>query len=621
MPLATPDEPVTARPAACLRILQTTDLHGHVLAYDYYRDAPSRSHGLSLTASLIGEARAMVPLSMLFDSGDFLQGSPLADNHARNEASQNTTHPVISAMNLLGYDAVTLGNHDLDFGTDYLAQALSQADFPVVSANITLPDAAQKLLKRFVLLERRAPETGKLIKIGVTGCLPYDTLIGSPCLQAGVKVAPVGPALERATRELKALGADIVVVLAHCGLGGDTPSNTRETIRNTVAQVCNVDVILGGHTHSVFPQASSGECPLVNGRSVVMAGAWGAYLGQVDLSLRETADRGTSPQWEIASQSAVALPVMKGQQPALDNDECLSIIRDASSAHDATRAELSAPIGQTAGQIDSYFSLVGNDVSLQLIAAAFKAKAQHLLADSTLQNLPLLSAATPYKSGAQSGPTHFSAVAAGTITKRDISDLYGFADRLCVLRMTGAGLRAWLEQSASVFNQISPGAQDAPLLDLAFPGYFFDVIPQLSYAINLTQPARFDVHRRLQAPDAHRIEDLRYKGLPVADSDTFVVAVNSFRAFGAWPPADPPISARRQLLLDSNLACRDVLEDYIASCGPVSTDVQSSWRFAPIASTTVSFLTAPEAAHTCPPEFTSLGLTPEGFARMRLKLG
>ncbi len=125
---------------AHLRIMETTDLHVHVFPYDYYADKPRDTVGLSRTASIVESIRAEATNSLLVDNGDFLQGNPMGGDYIayeRGGMKEGDEHPVIQAMNVLGFDASTLGNHEFNYGLDFLMKSLARANFPpVVCANI-----------------------------------------------------------------------------------------------------------------------------------------------------------------------------------------------------------------------------------------------------------------------------------------------------------------------------------------------------------------------------------------------------------------------------------------------------------------------------------------------------
>ncbi|MCB1399202.1 MAG: metallophosphoesterase, partial [Rhodobacteraceae bacterium] len=118
-----PDRPGKAPGGAVVhvRVMETNDLHMNILPYDYFADRPSDTRGLARTATLIAQARAEVANALLFDAGDFLQGSPMGDYFAHERGA--APHPMIAAMNAVGYDAVTLGNHEFSYGLEPLLRA------------------------------------------------------------------------------------------------------------------------------------------------------------------------------------------------------------------------------------------------------------------------------------------------------------------------------------------------------------------------------------------------------------------------------------------------------------------------------------------------------------------
>ena len=132
--------PFSARAAAGqahLRLIETTDIHVNLLPYDYYADKPNDTMGLSRTATLIAAARAEASNSILLDNGDLLQGSPMGDYIAYDRGmKEGDVHPIMKGMNVLDYQCATLGNHEFNYGLDFLAKALAGAKFPFVCANL-----------------------------------------------------------------------------------------------------------------------------------------------------------------------------------------------------------------------------------------------------------------------------------------------------------------------------------------------------------------------------------------------------------------------------------------------------------------------------------------------------
>lgn len=121
---------------AHLRLMETTDLHVAVFPYDYYADAPNDTLGLARTAAIIDAIRAEAGNSILIDNGDVIQGNPMGDYIAYEKGLTNEPHPIIAAMNTLGYEVGTLGNHEFNYGLEFLDAAIAAANFPIVSANL-----------------------------------------------------------------------------------------------------------------------------------------------------------------------------------------------------------------------------------------------------------------------------------------------------------------------------------------------------------------------------------------------------------------------------------------------------------------------------------------------------
>ena len=200
-----------------------------------------------------------------------------------------------------------------------------------------------------------------------------------------------------------------------------------------------------------------------------------------------------------------------------------------------------------------------------------------------------------------------------------MADLYIHPNSPVALRMTGAEVALWLERAVSLFHQITPGAVDAPLIDLDFPAYNFDMIHGLSYQVDLSQPARHDCAGRLVNPAARRIVGLSCQGRPLAPGDEFLLVTNSYRAAGGagFAGTEPA-----RVVMEESRPLRNVVQEYVARQGRVAPAAQADWRFAPMPGTSVLFDSAPEAARLGPKVagLEPVGLQPTGFLRFRLRL-
>lgn len=648
-----------------LRVLATTDLHGHILPWDDLRDQPAPDRGLAQIASLIAKARDEVAGSLLLDNGDFLNGSPLADYSAQSDApkpaSQSASqsgshpdshrqgrahiHPMIAAMNHLGYDAATLGNHEFSEGLGVLRNALAQARFPVVATNLDRlgpSGRARPFVVRQVLIRRQlADQTGRLhpVTVGILGFLPPQTTVWERHHMGG-KLAARGilDSARAAVPRLRRAGADLVIALSHSGLS-EGAEEDEENISGLLACIEGIDAVVAGHTHQLFPdpeapQAQSDpqapQAPADPGPKpkaaapILMPGFFGSHLGVLDLDLDQTA-RG----WRVAGSRAALRPVARrsgaeGRLHALvEPDAALSAL--VAPDVRAMRAAAEQAVGTTATALHSYFALIGWSPVQDLLAEAQAANMRRLLTGRPEADWPLLVAVAPFKAGGRGGPMNFTDIPPGPITARHIADLYIHPNSPVALRMTGADLARWLERSVSLYHHIPPGSQDADLVDPAFPSYNFDMIHGLSYAIDLSQPARHDSFGHVVAPEATRIRDLRHRGQPVRAADRFVLVTNSYRAgggagFAGTHPTD--------VLAEESRPIRQVLHEHIQRAAALEPPPSTEWRLAPLPGTSVIFDSGPgAAAHLDAPDrpkalahLSPLGLQSTGFLRFRLRL-
>ena len=617
-------------PGIPLRLIGTSDLHAYIYPYDYYRDRPDETVGLAKTAALISAARAEATNSLLLDNGDFIQGAPLGDYAAQwLQTDKSAIHPVIAAMNELGYAVGTLGNHEFNYGLDLLETALRGAAFPVVSCNVSRPDGSL-YFEPWVILDRALRDeagVSRPLRLGVIGFVTPQIIQWDQSHLAG-RATTIG--IVEAARihvpELRRQGADIVIALCHSGISRRTPSPGDENAALALSGVEGIDAILLGHQHLVLPGSDfrgiagvDTDNGALHGVPAFMPGFWGSHLGIIDLLLVEV-----ESGWRIGRASVAVRPIYlrdgETVTPTVDAD--IRLLEIARPAHEATLTYVRAPVGEIASPINSYFALIADDPSVQIVNAA-QAWYVRRLAQSVpaLAGLPILSAAAPFKCGGRGGPDYYTDVAAGPIAIKDVANLYVFPNSLRVVKISGAVLREWLERSASLFLRIDPNSRDRQaLLDGTFSAYNFDVIAGVTYAIDVTQPARYDSEGELVAAEAHRIVDLRFQDEPVDPSRDFLVVTNSYRAGGGgnFPGCDGST-----VVFEAPDANRDALVRYIVESRQVEAKSDGHWRFAPWpADAIVTFLTSPAAATAAPPSgvsITPLGPAPGGFAMYRVE--
>lgn len=631
-----PFQMVLRRDQVHVRILETTDLHVHITPYDYYSDRPDPSVGLAQCGSLIDQLRSGASNCLLFDNGDFLQGNPMGDYVAYvrgMEAGQ--MHPAILAMNTLGYDGAALGNHEFNYGIDFLLHALAGANFPAVCANLALRQGAgprqdRMLTKPYLLLNRTVTDAGgvpHLIRIGVIGLVPPQvTTWDHKHLHGRARSRDMVQTALAFVPEMKEAGADLVIALAHTGIGAAEASDLMENAAVPLARIEGIDLLLTGHTHHVFPSpdfvASRFVDPLagtIHGKPAVMAGFWGSHVGVIDLVLERHGGG-----WQIAAAATRVEPIAdqlsNGTVRARVAGKAQTLASVA-TLHDQTLHYARKPVGSSSIPLNTFFAQVVETPAVRLIA---EAQAQHVrdaLAGTRWAGLPVVSAAAPLKAGGRGGTHHYTDVPAGGLAMRHIADLYVFPNVIRAVKVTGSELALWLERAAGLFNRIAPGAADALLLNPAFPSYNFDLIWGPSFKIDLSQPSRFDPAGKLVAPEAHRIRNLMLEGKAIDPAADYVIATNDYRAHGG---GDFPGTGTDRVIHATTLRNRDALLHLIRRHEVGPCPVTPGWSFAAMPGTTVLFDTgAGSAAHL--PDTPALkiepaGAAPGGFLRYRIRL-
>ncbi|WP_028762018.1 bifunctional 2',3'-cyclic-nucleotide 2'-phosphodiesterase/3'-nucleotidase [Shewanella colwelliana] len=596
-----------------LRILETSDLHTNIMDYDYYKSKYDPTIGLARTASLIKQKGSDVSNFVLVDNGDLLQGSPMGDYVANNFKRDNTiggTHPAYKAMNTLGYSVGNIGNHEFNYGLDFLSEAIAGANFPYINANVLCEadcwegkEKGDNLFTPYLIEEKVVIDSNgdqQIVKIGYIGFVPPQILLwDKQNLSGKVSVMGIVEAAEKFVPIMKEEGADVIVAIPHSGVGSPTnPVDVNdENATYALSLVDGIDAITFGHSHSVFPSATFDglanadlEKGTINGVAAVMPGRWGDNLGVVDIKLEMK-----NGKWMVIDRSAKAEPIYdkNAEQPELvqaDNG-----IRDAVAMdHANTLAYVDQPIGKASADMYSFLTLVQDDPSVQIVSNAQIEKVKQNLTDA-LKDIPVLSASAPFKAGGRHSTAadadSYVQVPAGDLTYKNAADLYLYPNTMVAVKVTGAQVKDWLECSANQFNQIAPNSTEPQYLINwdTHRTYNFDVIDGVTYKIDVTQPTKFDGNCKVVNADANRIVGLSFQeedgtiitGEALATKE-FIIASNNYRAFGgkfAGTGSDYVVME----LPDSN---REALAEYITveteANGEVNPAADNNWDFVTI---------------------------------------
>lgn len=586
-----------------LAILESTDIHSNIRSYDYYKLADDPALGFERMATLVKQARAEFPNTLLFDAGDTIQGTALADYQALVKPfGCDEELAMYRAMDTLHYDGGTIGNHDFNYGLPFLAQVTDRSmnvdgvsaqhckgpHYPLVLSNAFSTRDNQPIYPPYAVLERkmkiRAADGHRIeapIRIGIIGFTPPPIMDWDKRNLEG-KIYTKG--LVEAAREylpkLRAQNVDLVIAISHGGIDVAPYGSQMENANWYLSEEPGIDVLLLGHSHVPFPDPGNAKSRFnnlpdvdnqrgfVHGKPAVMGNYWGKSLGVIELALvRE----GSHWQVDAAATHSEVRNIRKPDGSYVAPDAEIAPL--VQKMHATTIAYVSQPIGDSDFAMTSYFAEVGDVSALQPVNTAQREYTERYIATNLQQyaDIPVLSAAAPFKTGF-GGPSDYTEIAAGPLAIHNAADLYLYPNTLTAVKINGARLKGWLEHAAGLFNRIDP-MKRAPqeLINQKFPGYNFDVIQGgLTYAIDVRQP------------NGERIRDLRYHGKPVDAAQAFIVVTNNYRASGGgrFPGLDG-----NNIVLSAPDANRDVLINWLREHKHLTRAQDGSdrnWHFAAV---------------------------------------
>jgi 2',3'-cyclic-nucleotide 2'-phosphodiesterase/3'-nucleotidase len=478
--------PAAATAEGRLVLMGTTDLHGWALPYDYYTGQRT-DNGLAALVPLIDSVRAANPeRTGLVESGDLLQGNAM--DFVYRQLAEGEVHPLVRAMNLVGYDAAAIGNHEFNYGIPHLERATADARFPVISANVFRAGTQEHAFRPYTLVERTVG--GRTVRIGITAVTPPGVMIWDrDNVRGRLDFHEIVSSVRPVVAEMRQRGADIVMIAAHSGLEGssyDTAATgvpTENASSAMAREIPGIDVIFMGHTHREVADTT------INGVLVQQAKNWGTSLAVAELDLRFEGER-----WAIASKHGRILrPAPGSTSPRLE--------AALAQAHERTRAYVAERIGISTEEWTSSLARTRdtpildliNDVQMRVTGAELSAASAFSLT---------------------------SRIPRGPVTVADVAGLYVYDNTLKAIRISGAQLRAYLEKSAEYYLPC-PAQACETLTNPNVPGYNYDVVSGVDYTLDLTKPV------------GQRLVRLERNGRAVVDADSFTIAINNYRASGS----------------------------------------------------------------------------------------
>lgn len=517
-----------------LRLLQTSDVHATLGMVDSLFSQP-RDNGLNRLSGVIQRARVEAPNTLLFDCGDTLQGDPLGAYCARFGWDTDRPHPMYHAFDAMRYDAVALGNHDFDYGLPLLRSARKNMTTPALCANIVVSEGASFAAPTILLRRSLKTRTGARIEIkfGIIGVCTSEVLRwNAHHLRSRVTAISTVEAVGKWAPKLREAGADVVIVLAHSGIGGvgakPLPAAVDSGAARTLARIPGVDVLLVGHFHQRFPDTSWADDQDVDlnasklcGIPTMSPGSHAEAVGVLDLKLVSEEGR-----WRIAASKAELRGV--GSAP-LGTTPVVS--RLASAYTNRVTRWMDAVNGEIPAPLDTYLSMIGTDPAMSLVHAAMRRAGKRILQTQypAIANLPLVTAAPIFQDGRLGSP--YVNIQAGNFQLRHAYQLHPFENLPQFIVLDGAALIEWIERCASIYQQVTTEMLSAPLfLDAANFGTV-DTFGGISFTIDVSRPARYDQDSKKVSND-RRVLNSAIGGQPLMPTDRVVAMVGHHRAFG-----------------------------------------------------------------------------------------
>ena len=407
-----------------LVILHTNDLHGHLTPWQGWDGdlKGKRIGGLGVLGGAIAAQRRDAGGScLLLDAGDLIGDTMIAD------LTQGKA--LITSLNHLAYDAMTIGNHEPDFGMERLKERISEAAFPVLAANLVDADSGTLFAKPYVI------KTVGHVRVGILGLAYPKTARTTAAKNVGtVAFQKPEPAVEEFLPQLRHDGAEIVVVLSHLGLAAD---------QSLARSIKGIDVIVGGHSHNRMKSAER-----VGDTLIVQAGAHGSDLGRLDLDIRGG---------KIADYNRTLIAL---DHSAVPTDE--SAAQLAAKLLDEHRSALDEVIGHTDDWLVRAQTLAGQEARQRDEESTVDSLFADFLRVQTNADIAMLP-----------GVGYGVAIAPGPVTAAQLRQLIPHDGKVTTMRLPGSRIIGILEQAVeNVFG--NPDAKVGGMIQVSGLRFRYD---------------------------------------------------------------------------------------------------------------------------------------------------
>ena len=517
-----------------ITILGTSDMHGNIWGFSYEDNAETANNGMARLYTYIQQVRAENPNTILIDAGDDIQGTIMTDDLYNKTPEE--PHPVIAAMNYMGYDAMTLGNHEFNWGIPTMQTILGQAEFPVLAANVTDEKGELVTGAGWTIVEKDG------VKVAIIGVVTPDVPIWDSGKE-GIDGATFEAANEAVGKAIDAIRdeADVIVVSAHMGMYAEfDEEGGSDSAQKILDDNPEIDVLQVAHNHVVVNEKQG---------DVVIGGVrnGGRDIARFDLTL-DADNNVVDATVEVVDMTDVT-PSQEIRDIPLVAESHQKTIDYIAGGTDESGEPL-PPLGSTTAKFQPENEIrdipAGRIMDTAVMDLINKIQLENSGAD--------VSAAALFK--------NTSDLPAGDINYGNIFDIYKFDNTLYRVTVTGAELKSYMEWSAECYNQWKEGDINISF-DPEYPDYLYDMFAGVDYEIDLSQPK------------GERIKNVMFKGEPLQDDQTLTLAVNNYRYSSALKSGGL-VSGTKEW--ESSNSIRDMIVAYFAEHSPVAPEVDNNWK-------------------------------------------
>lgn len=515
-----------------ITILASSDVHSDIWGFSYENDKESKNTGLARFYTYIKEVRNENPGNVvLVDNGDTIQGNILTDDIYNK---QEGPHPVIQVMNYMGYDSMTLGNHEYNFGLDTVNRIIAQANFPILAANVSYLDGTP-LTNSYTIIERSG------VRIGIIGITNPNAPTWDGEKVAALKFESGAETCKAVIEEIEDK-CDVLICVAHLGETAEFDQDNESDAGLKIAEECpELDMLMLGHFHSNVQKE-------VNGVKVLESKKGAKTIARFDVTVD-------------ASYNVINVDT---QLVEMENYEPSSEIRElpiVAEAHQATRDFIKGGVKDENGEVQA--------VALGVASRDFQPENEMMglpegkLRDTAVIDLinkvQLMNSDADVVTAALFKDT--SNLPKGDLNYGNIFDIYKYDNTLYTVEITGAELKDYMEWAVRGLNTFKPGDLNISFNE-EFPGYLYDMFAGVNYEVNVSKPV------------GSRIENITFKGKALDPAQKLILGVNNYRYSGI--KAANIISGKRHW--ESSNSIRDMIVKYLEEEGTIYPQVDNNWK-------------------------------------------